>query len=39
MPFVFAYLPCEVTAVPAGLLDLTEQGPKMQASQFQYGGA
>ncbi|MEN5061904.1 HipA domain-containing protein [Luteimonas sp. TWI1416] len=37
MPYVFAYLPGEVTAVPAGLLDLTELGPELQASQFQYG--
>lgn len=37
MPFVFAYLPGEVAAVPAGRLDLTEKGPELQASQFQYG--
>ena len=37
MPYVFAYLPGEVTAVPAGVLDLTERGPELQASQFQYG--
>lgn len=37
MPFVFAYLPGEVVAVPAGRLDLTERGAELLASAFQYG--
>lgn len=35
--YVFAYLPGEVEAVPAGKLDLEEAGPESTASRFGYG--
>ncbi len=34
---VFAYLPSEVSAVPAGLLSLTEEGPISIGASFVYG--
>lgn len=37
MPYVFMHLPGEVDAVPAGVLTLTEEGPQLLASEFEYG--
>ncbi len=34
---VFAYLPESIDAVPAGLLDLTEEGATVLGSRFTYG--